>query len=310
MIKNRFFCTLFDKNYLIKGLAMISSLVERCPEAHIYVLCMDQYVYEYFDKHPCLHVDTISMQDFETEQLLKLKNTRSVAEYCWTLSPCLPLYILENYEFIELITYLDADLFFYSSVNPIFDEINQSSIGIIEHRFTMELLDRLVNGRFCVEWVTFRRDQEGLKCLKKWMDQCIEWCFYRLENGKMGDQKYLDEWPGLYSKCHVIENIGAGVAPWNYGNYEIDENDCDIKINGMPLIFYHFHQFQIKGPGKFERLSKFYSDRWPVPDAIYTKYENAINQIIKQIETYDYHFFYGENKIKKIISKIGKKWLT
>ena len=37
----RYFCTLFDSNYLIKGLTMINSLSEFCEDYEIYVLCLD-----------------------------------------------------------------------------------------------------------------------------------------------------------------------------------------------------------------------------------------------------------------------------
>jgi len=69
----------------------------------------------------------------------------------------------------------------------LFDEIGDSSIAIIEHRFSPRLKDREVNGRFCVEWNGFRRDDQGLDCLSRWRAQCIEWCYYRLEDGKMGE---------------------------------------------------------------------------------------------------------------------------
>ena len=34
----RYFCTLFDSHYLLKGLAMVRSLARFCPGATVYVL--------------------------------------------------------------------------------------------------------------------------------------------------------------------------------------------------------------------------------------------------------------------------------
>jgi hypothetical protein len=196
----------------------------------------------------------------------------------------LPHYILEKYKHIDFITYLDADLYFYSSLEPIFQEIGNASIAIIEHRFTPRLKDQEVKGRFCVEWVSFRRDPEGLACLKRWREQCIEWCFYRLEEGRMGDQKYLDPWPENYSNCHIIAHCGAGVAPWNYPQYLISEGVYgDIFINDCPLIFYHFHQFQILEDKNFDRLSSFYTEEAPPSDLIYLPYESAIKDTIAKV---------------------------
>ena len=46
---------------------------------------------------------------------------------------------MDKFKDINLITYLDADLLFYSSFEPIFNEIGNSSIAIIEHRFAKAL---------------------------------------------------------------------------------------------------------------------------------------------------------------------------
>lgn len=280
----RYFCTLFDSNYLAKGVAMLRSLHSFCPNARVYVLCMDDAVWEFLDRLAMPEVCCVSLTEIEDEALLAVKPGRSLAEYCWTLSPCLLWHLLERYPAIDLITYLDADLYFYSPIQPLFDEIDGASIAIIEHRFVPRLQHLEVKGRFCVEWVSFRRDVEGMACLKRWREQCIEWCFYRFEADRMGDQKYLDKWPQQYGNLHILQHPGAGVAPWNYTRYHYGRDAGGrISVDGEPLIFYHFHQFQLLSNGGFDRLSAYYSQSGPVPSAIYAVYEKRIRSVMTDL---------------------------
>lgn len=278
------FCTLFDSNYLLKGVAMLRTLKQHCPDAHVHVLCMDAQTREILKQLDLPHVTCLSLPEVEDEALLAVKPGRSVAEYCWTLSPCLPWHVLQRHPEIDFITYLDADLFFYSSVQPLFDEIGDASIVIIEHRFTPRLRHLEVKGRFCVEWVSFRRDEEGLACLGRWREQCIEWCFYRLEEDRMGDQKYLDKWPAQYKTVHILQHAGAGIAPWNYAQYRFGQDEAGgITVEGQPLVFFHFHQFQLLSNGKFDRLSAYYTAMGPEPDAAYRAYERTLTGILAEV---------------------------
>lgn len=286
---------------------MLRSLALNCPTAQVYVLCMDsqtQYILNHLDL-PFVHC--IALSEMEDEALLKAKADRGVAEYCWTLSPCLPSYVMQNHPEIDFITYVDADLLFYSDVEPLFKEIGDASIAIIEHRFTPRLKDREVNGRFCVEWVSFRRDEQGMACLGRWREQCIEWCYYRLEDGKMGDQKYLDEWPGRYPSCHILMHPGAGIAPWNYAQYQFGHDATGrITVQGSPLIFYHFHQFQLLDNGGFDRLSTFYTNERAEPESIYATYEADLSARLAEVRRLVPDFKAG---LKPVASVRGRRWI-
>ena len=300
----KYFCTLFDSGYLLKGLTMIRSLAHHCPGMKIYVLCMDNQTKYILERLEMDFVNCITLAEVENEELLKAKSDRGVAEYCWTLSSCFTWYVMQNHPEIDFLTYVDADLFFYSDVQPLFDEIGDASIAIIEHRFTPRLQDREINGRFCVEWDSFRRDEQGLDCLSRWREQCIEWCYYRLEDGKMGDQKYLDEWPGRYSSCHILMHPGAGIAPWNYAQYRFGKNeDGKITVKGAPLIFYHFHQFQLLDNGKFDRLSTFYTFERPEPSAVYERYEAELKKSLAGVRTVMPDFKAGLKPVSSVRSR-------
>lgn len=280
----RYFCTLFDSGYLLKGLAMIRSLARYCPGMQIYVLCMDAQTKEILEGLNVSYIHCVSLAEVENEALLTAKAGRGVAEYCWTLSSGFTWFVMDSYPEIDMVTYVDADLLFFSDVQPLFDEIGDASIAIIEHRFTPRLREREVYGRFCVEWDSFRRDEQGMACLSRWRKQCLEWCYYRLEDGKMGDQKYLDEWPSLYSSCHILMHPGAGIAPWNYAQYHFDHDEAgNITVEGAPLIFYHFHQFQLLENGTFDRLSTFYTAECPEPSSVYKRYEDELVQCLADV---------------------------
>lgn len=300
-----YFCTLFDSGYLLKGVAMLQSLFRNCPDSHVFVLCMDKQTQEILPKlHLGGEITCIPLADLEDEALLAAKADRSIAEYCWTLSPCLPWYILERNPHIDFITYLDADLLFYSPLAPLFDEIGNASIAIIEHRFTPRLEHLVINGRFCVEWVSFRRDEEGMACLSRWRDQCIEWCYYKLEENRMGDQKYLDEWPARYSNLCILQHEGAGIAPWNYAKYDFAQKPGgQITVNGAPLIFYHFHQFQLLQNGEFDRLTTFYTSEKQEPVAIYERYEAELRRVIGEVRQLVPDFSAGLRPVARVKAK-------
>ncbi|MEI8128561.1 MAG: hypothetical protein WCG95_02985 [bacterium] len=207
---------------------------------------MDDESFSYLKNLKLNSVYVISYLDLE-ESIPELKNAklnRSLIEYFYTCSPAICYYALMNFIEIDLITYLDSDLYFFSSPEPLFTELENKSIGIIAHRFNWLTKHNLKYGIFNVGWVSFRKDDIGLNCLTDWMFDCINWCYQKLENGKYADQKYLDIWPEKYSKLCIIKNICANVAIWNIGNYKLSNVGNDIFVNGEKLIFYHFASFK------------------------------------------------------------------
>jgi len=246
------FCTLFDKNYLFKGLTLYNSLLAHCHDFHLWILCMDDLTYEVLGQLPLKKASLIKMQDFEDGELKRIKPTRSLVEYCWTCTPSLPLYVLRNNPSLEMVTYLDADLFFYDNPDPLIEEMGDNSIMIIEHRFSDHLQHLVTYGIYNVSILTFRNDPRGLECLKWWRDRCIEWCFYRIEDGKFADQKYLDDWTTRFEGVHVLKYAGAGLALWNVGKYDIKSKGLKTLVDGVPLIFYHFHWFHLLRNRKYD----------------------------------------------------------
>jgi hypothetical protein len=176
-----------------------------------------------------------------SSSLLGVKSTRSKVEYYFTCGPVFLSYVFVHFSEVDLISYLDSDLFFFADPASLYDELGNASIGVIEHRFSAKLQHGLRFGIYNVGWLAFRRDPIGLECLRWWSDRCIEWCYNRVETNRFADQKYLDDWPTRFQSVHILKHKGANLAPWNLDNYRICERDGRVYVDDQPLIFFHFH---------------------------------------------------------------------
>jgi hypothetical protein len=240
------FCTLFDSNYLTRGLALYESMQKVCPSFHLYVLAFNDECYNYLKKEKRVNLTVISLADFEDADLLSIKGTRNPAEYCWTCTPSIILYCLEKYN-VSSCTYVDADMIFYHDPSILIEEMKEKSILISEHRYTKVYDQSAKSGIYCVQFMCFKNTEEGRTALLWWRDRCIEWCYAKHEDGKFGDQKYLDDWTTRFNGVHVMEHPGGGLAPWNIQQYQCLEKCGELWImekrstESFPVIFFHFH---------------------------------------------------------------------
>jgi hypothetical protein len=249
----RHFCTLFDRNYVFKAVVLHRSLLRHCSSFHLTAFCFDYDAKRVIDALGLPHLSTVSLGELESfdAELLSVKPDRNPVEYMWTATPSLPLYMLGALPELEEITYLDADLMFFSDPEPLFEQMGAASILITPHRFSPELAHHAINGIYNVQFLTFRRDKRGLEALNWWHDRCIEWCYYRFEDGKLGDQKYLDDWPERFEGVHVSRHKGCGLAPWNITQFDVHETPARIYVDEDPLIFFHYHRVRQLAPGGF-----------------------------------------------------------
>jgi len=251
----RHFCTYFDHRYLPQALALTESLRRHCPAFRLWALCLDDAAFDAVQALALTELSPIALGDFERGDapLAAAKRNRSTVEYYFTCTPSLPLYVFRNDPAIDAVTYLDADLFFFSDPQPLFDEIAGSSVAIIPHRFPAANAARFERyGIFNVGWLTFRRTAAGLACLEWWRERCLEWCFDREEPSRFADQKYLDDWPSRFEDVHVVQHKGANVASWNLANYAIAVSDGHVVVDDAPLVFFHFHHFKRRRTWLFE----------------------------------------------------------
>lgn len=244
------FCTLFNINYIERGIVLYKSLEECCNEFTLFVVAFDKKTEINLKQRNFKNMIVISYEEFENDILRQAKANRSSREFFWTCGCHSIRYVFDTYK-VDNCTYVDADMYFYKNPKLLYQRMIEAdcSVGITLHNYPNFLEYKYIekkNGKYCVEYNTFLNDDIGNEVLDWWCEQCIQCCTENADGIHFGDQKYIEQFPKLFSKIYEYDDLGVGMAPWNISRFvyknEIIERKTGKKVE---LFFYHFHEVQI-----------------------------------------------------------------
>ena len=274
------YCTYFDRGFLAQGLALGRSLAAHDPAAVLWVLALDDFTAQVLRAlgEPALRAVTLAELEAGDPALAAAKANRSRVEYYFTLSPCWPRWLLQSRPEIDRLVYVDADMLFFSSPQPVWQELVQGSILLCAHRFPAFLAHYEKHGRYNVGVLGWKRDAAGLACLEWWRERCLEWCYDRLEPGRYADQKYLEEWPQRFAGVVECRHPGVNLAPWNWMSHRLVVTPAALTVDGQPLVVFHFARFRAQcGDWWWQSGQLDYAVMpWSVRQAIYGAYWQAL----------------------------------
>jgi hypothetical protein len=240
------YCTYFDRGYLAQGVAMWRSLARNDPNARLTVLALDDFAATVLRILADATLRIVELRELLLADLAlaDVQASRSRAEFIFALTPCLVRYEFITRSEIQQLAYLDADLFFFSQVQPIWDELGGHSVLIVPHRYPSWHDDSKYYGRFNVGVVGFRRDDSSRACIEWWREQCLASTTLDSDGERYGDQKYLDAWPQRFSGVVESSHSGVNVAPWNWAGHRFEVDHGGVRVDDSPLVVYHFAQFK------------------------------------------------------------------
>ncbi len=238
------FVTYFDSHYAAKGVAMLESLLRRCPQARMTVLCFDDLTEKIVGHWFGGRVATLPRRDLEKAEprLAPLRHERSLWEFYATHKAVVVRELLVRCGAGECLAYIDADTFFFSNPEPLFQEIASASIALSPHRFAAEAAHMLAGaGPYNAGFGIWRNDDSGNRCLQEWAGQCLDWCKReQTPDGRFMNQGYLRQWPARYERTLELTHPGANLAPWNLGTHALTRRGRKVFVDGRELIFFHF----------------------------------------------------------------------
>ncbi len=271
------FVTLFDRHFLPAGLALLASLRRHAQPFRLWILCMDEQVEAQLRGLALPEVGILPLREVENEALLAVKPGRGVGEYCWTMTSFAIGHVLARLPAGERVTYLDADLFFFSSPARIFAEFDASAAAVLitEHAYAKRYDQSRRAGIYCVQFMTFTNNAAGWEVLQWWQARCLEWCFARVEDGKFGDQKYLDDWPQRFGAAvHVLADRALALGPWNTVRFPAQG------AAALP-VFFHFHGLRLVAADRVRLYWGYRISAAALP--LYRQYLAALSQALAEL---------------------------
>ncbi len=280
----RTFCTLFDKNYLVQGVALHASLRRHARDFRLYALCMDQAAFAMLERMRSDTLIPLSVEELVTPEVDAVRARTTHGQFCWVCQPLVCEHLLDR-SGVDSVTYLESDSMFFSDPEALFEELGERSVSLVPHNYSSEFDNTETAGRFCVQFNAFRNDRRARAVLADWKQSCFR--YDRSAPRAYPGQTCLDDWPARFEGVAVIQHRGAGVAPWNVRGYRLDAGNPP-RVEGMPVVFYHYHQYGRLRSGHHELGS--YPLTPGIIDAFYRPYALAIEKARRDVRAIDPSF--------------------
>ncbi|MBR6417578.1 MAG: hypothetical protein IKS36_02085 [Bacteroidales bacterium] len=280
------YCTYFNSGYLDRAVVLLRSLAVVDPGFRIEVLCFDDQAYSFFMQHHFHGVVPHRLSDFEERNpdLLAVKTTRTIAEYFFTCTSVWTADVAKRNRAIDFVTYLDCDMRFFDSPGKVFDMMVDKDIMICPHYYSRNSEIAEKYGKYNVGWLTFRSNDVGMECLNTWRNNCIEWCYERLEPNRYADQKYLDDWPLKYGDRLLEAPLELDLGPWGIKPGAFSRVNGQPYIEGIPIIIYHFQGLRLYSERLFYMGHCFHQSIVGILKGLYEPYIQELLSVHKEFE--------------------------
>lgn len=301
------YCVLSDSRYLPRALVMYESLRAHSAEP------FDLDFYSFDGKTSTIlrqlalpGVRVFPIEEIETPEMRRARAGRSPLEYIWTCKPLALEHSLLHSPRADGVAYVEADLLFCGDPAILFNELGDGSLLLTPHycspRSWVPEVPR--SGKYCAQFLWCRNDAQGREALSLWGAWCLEWCYDRYDEGRCGDQKYLERLPILFGGVREVRSRASALGPWNTPTGLFRDGGGRLFLQGAPVAFYHFHHFRPLGGGYYQ-LTHGYPVSRDAVDLIYRPYIAAYEGALRRLRRIEPALLQGQEFSAKYFSLGG-----
>jgi hypothetical protein len=244
-----FYGTTLDAKFVVPSLTLYNSLIQNSPNKLFGFFCMDDDAAVALERLNLPQAWVVRREEFETTELLAVRPSRQLNEYCWTCKPAVISYAFKRDPTITWGVYLDSDMAAFGDPDQALPSDPSVKAVISPHRYSLPKFEKFgpIAGWHNGGYAAFRNDFDGTDIVDWWQARCLEDCPAVPNAGRYADQKYLDSLPALYEGVVSSPLKGLNTAPWNIDSYRISDRGGNIFVDDDELLIYHFQSLKIFG---------------------------------------------------------------
>lgn len=250
--------TICSKNYLHFARALMSSVAATHPDWDRVVLLVDR-IDGMFDpgREPfrVLEISELGIPRVEPFCFRYTTLELNTAAKPWTFERLL------RQDGYRRAIYLDPDILVYRRMEEVEALFDDGAFCVLTPHLTAPLddagkpseIEMLRAGAYNLGFLALQRHPELDEFLPWWQARLERQCVVEMENGLFVDQKWMDLVPGMHEHVSILRHEGYNVAYWNLPNRKVVPGPEGIRVNGAPLVFFHFSGIDPWKPDGFSK---------------------------------------------------------
>lgn len=295
--------TICAKNYLAQAYALKESSLKHNPSVDFKIFLSDK-------SDSNLNNDIIEIGDEWIPDWRHMAIKYDVVEFSTSIKPfCIRKFFNEGY---AKVMYIDPDIYFFDSVEYVWDHLDNYSVVLTPHRCypiqgaTNSIDEASVSnfGIYNLGFIGLKNDEVGNKIAEWWCEKLSSQCYNSKSEGLFVDQKWMDFIPAFYpSNVLITHHLGLNAAEWNLQErdfyFDGDKPMVRNKYNPeetFPLVFFHFSSYSPLTPSLIDKRGRTTTSEIPNITPLFEEYyECEMRNDYEKYSKFQYAFNTFEN---------------
>lgn len=234
--------TIASRNHLHRARALLASVAEHVPEA-ARVLVLADSAGSYFEPG-AEPFKVISGESLGLRHYRNLAFAMDAMTLCCLLKPVAASHLLDTGA--SKVIYLDSDSLLYARPDALLAVLDERPhllsphLLSAAHNSAMELTT-MRSGAYNGGLFAVNNSESARQFLAWWQENTSSPQKMRAEWSH--DQGWLNHVPALFPESAILRHPGYNVACWNLHEREVAGNASAARVNGEPLVMFHFSHF-------------------------------------------------------------------